>query len=583
MGILHRDVKPSNLLVDSRGNLWVTDFGLARLQDEPGLTRTGDLLGTLRYMAPELVMGQRIVYDPRSDVYALGATFYELLTRSPVFEGRSRQELLRQIAQEEPVAPCKLDPTIPRDFETIVLKAMDKEPQRRYTTALELADDLRRFLDDKPILARRPTSAERAAKWARRHRAVLEATALVAFLALAIAAPLLWWEQRKTEQANRELRLAFAQADLGFQEMIRLSDELTTKGMERYAVPGTTPEATRIRADFFRQAIDFYERLANGPDITKPMRALAYRRLAFSRMVGPQDPQAVQDFERSIRLYDELLADSPRDLELRRAIAEAQLSLGTQLLFTRGLSAAEPLFQRLKSIDESVLADFPADPDSLAKLRGHRIQVIALLESAGNRPVADRELRKLFTLYEKASAGASASSEGARFYAAAYRGLAHDLEQVHRFPVAQEALRRALKLGGDDPDLQTELARSLVMNADAAPRDVEEAIELAKRAAAARPDARACWTTLALAYLRAGQLPLAADTINKSLALPDTGGGDGSEQFVMAMISWSRGAKEAAVNWYIQGVDRMSSNPLSGPTMLFLRAEADRIMGRSRP
>ena len=196
MGILHRDIKPSNLLIDSRGNLWVTDFGLARFQDEPGLTRTGDLLGTLRYMAPELVLGRQIAHDPRSDCYSLGATLYELLTLKPVFDGRDRHELLRQIAQEEPLAPSKVDQTIPRDLETIVLKAMEKEPDRRYATAQELADDLARFLEDKPVRARRPTFAERAAKWARRHRSVLRAAAAVAFLAMAVAAPLLWWQQR---------------------------------------------------------------------------------------------------------------------------------------------------------------------------------------------------------------------------------------------------------------------------------------------------------------------------------------------------------------------------------------------------
>jgi hypothetical protein len=257
MGILHRDIKPSNLLVDARGNLWVTDFGLARFQDEPGLTRTGELLGTLRYMAPELALGHRIVHDPRTDGYSLGATLYELLTKQPVCVGRNRQELLRQITQDEPVAPSRLDPTIPRDLETIVLKAMDKQPERRYATAQQFADDLRRFLEDKPILARRPSPAERAAKWARRHRAVLEAAIAVAFLALAIAAPLLWREQRRTAQANQDLRLAFAQADRGFEEMIRLSDELTMKAMTRYAQAGVTPETIRIRADFFRQAIEF--------------------------------------------------------------------------------------------------------------------------------------------------------------------------------------------------------------------------------------------------------------------------------------------------------------------------------------
>jgi tetratricopeptide (TPR) repeat protein len=531
-------------------------------------------------MAPELVLGHRIAHDPRSDGYSLGATFYELLTTRAVFDGRDRQELLRQIAHEEPVAPRKLDPTIPRDLETIVLKAMDKEPERRYATAQQLADDLRRFLEDKPIFARRPTSAERAAKWARRHRTVLEATVAVAFLALAIAAPLLWWEQRQTAQANRDLRLTFEQADLGFQEMIRLSDELTMKGMTRYAEAGATPEAMRIRADFFRQALEFYERLVNQPHITRPMRALAYRRLAFSRMVGPQDSRAEQDFERSIKLYDELLADSPGDRELRRALAEVQMNLGMQLLLTRGLPAAEPIFRRLKSIDEGVLADFPGDPDGLANLAEHRIQIASLLESTDNRPQAERELRELLAIYERASAAASASRDGARFYAAAYRRLARELEQVRRFPEAQDALRRALKLGGDDPELQGELARLLALKADATPREAEEAIALAKEAAAAKPEERAVWNALALAYLRTGQLPLAAEAAKKSLALRGPGR-DGSEQFVMAMLSWRRGEKEAALDWYIQAVDRWSANPLAGPTPLSLRAEADRVLGRS--
>jgi serine/threonine protein kinase len=580
MGILHRDIKPSNLLVDARGNLWVTDFGLARFQDEPGLTRTGELLGTLRYMAPELVLGHRIVHDPRSDGYSLGATFYELLTKKPVFEGCNRQELLRQIAQEEPVAPSKLDPTIPRDLETIVLKAMDKDPERRYATAQEIADDLRRFLEDKPILARRPTSAERAAKWTRRHRAVLEATVAVAFLALAIAAPLLWWQERRTAQVNQNLLLTFAQADRGFQEMIRLSDELTMKGMTRYAEAGVTPEAIRIRADFFGQAIEFYERLVSEPHITKLMRALAYRRLAFSRMVGPQDPRSVQDFERASQLYDELLAESPKDRELRSAIAEIQMNLGMQSLLTRGLSAAEPSFQRVKSIDDGVLFVFAADSGSLAKLTAHRIQIILLLESTGSRAAAERESRELFAVYERASAEASASPRGARSFAGAYRRLARDLEEARRFGEAGDALRLALKLGGDDLELERDLARSLVLKADTAPREAAEAIRLAKKAADAKPAERECWNTLALAYLRAGQLPLAAESVTKSLALPRFGR-DGSEQFVMAMICWRRGEKEAGMRWYVQGVDMLSGSPHSSPTALTVRAEADILLGRS--
>jgi serine/threonine protein kinase len=172
LGIIHRDIKPANLLVDGRGNLWITDFGLAHCQSQVGLTMSGDLVGTLRYMSPEQALAQRLLVDHRTDIYSLGVTLYELLTLDPPFAGRDRQELLRQIAFEEPKALRRLNRAIPDELETITLKAMEKNPADRYATAQELADDLRRFLEDKPIKAKRPTLVQRAAKWMRRHKEV---------------------------------------------------------------------------------------------------------------------------------------------------------------------------------------------------------------------------------------------------------------------------------------------------------------------------------------------------------------------------------------------------------------------------
>ena len=209
LGVLHRDVKPANLLVDARGHLWVTDFGLARFQGNNELTLTGDLLGTLRYMSPEQALAKRGVVDHRTDIYSLGTTLFELLTLRPAFDGRDRQELLRQIALEEPTAPRRLDPSLPRDLETIVLKAMAKEPDGRYSAAEELADDLRRFLEDKPIRARRPTFPEQAAKWARRHRRPLMAAAVVLVLAGAVGGALLWQEKRQTQKALQAVKASY--------------------------------------------------------------------------------------------------------------------------------------------------------------------------------------------------------------------------------------------------------------------------------------------------------------------------------------------------------------------------------------
>jgi serine/threonine protein kinase/Flp pilus assembly protein TadD len=173
LGVVHRDIKPANLMVDGRGNLWITDFGLAHCQSQAGLTMSGDLIGTLRYMSPEQALAQRVVIDHRTDIYSLGATLYELLTLEPAFGGSDRQELLRQIAFEEPRPLRQLNRAIPAELETIVLKALEKNPAERYATAEELGDDLERWLNDEPIRARRPSVVQRLHRWSRRHRPVV--------------------------------------------------------------------------------------------------------------------------------------------------------------------------------------------------------------------------------------------------------------------------------------------------------------------------------------------------------------------------------------------------------------------------
>jgi serine/threonine protein kinase len=176
-GTLHRDIKPSNLLLDTHGTVWVTDFGLAKAADSADLTEAGDIVGTLRYMAPERFLGHA---DPRSDLYALGLTLYELLTLRPAFGAGDRHKLIDQVKNDEPMRPGKVDPSVPRDLETVVLKAMAKEPGHRYATAGELAEDLRRFVEDKPIQARRVGQAERLWRWCRRNRAIALASGIAA-------------------------------------------------------------------------------------------------------------------------------------------------------------------------------------------------------------------------------------------------------------------------------------------------------------------------------------------------------------------------------------------------------------------
>ncbi len=148
-GVLHRDIKPSNLLLDGRGTVWVTDFGLAKTDDQQNLTNTGDILGTLRYMPPEAFEGK---YDARGDVYALGLTLYELLALRPAFDDKDRHRLVKRVMHESPERLEQLNREIPRDLVTIVHKAIAREPDHRYLDAEAMGKDLGRFLEGRPIL-----------------------------------------------------------------------------------------------------------------------------------------------------------------------------------------------------------------------------------------------------------------------------------------------------------------------------------------------------------------------------------------------------------------------------------------------
>jgi WD40 repeat protein len=187
-GILHRDIKPSNLLIDRRGHLWITDFGLARaFEGEDALTETGDVVGTLRYMAPERFDG---VSDARCDVYSLGVTLYEMITLEKLFPVSDRIKLVERVLNDEPRLPWQVDPRIPIDLSTIALKAIDKDPNARYQTARELADDLDRFIAGKPIRGRTIGVLGRTGRWCLRKPLLagslaMAAVAVVAALAIA--------------------------------------------------------------------------------------------------------------------------------------------------------------------------------------------------------------------------------------------------------------------------------------------------------------------------------------------------------------------------------------------------------------
>ena len=233
-GIVHRDLKPSNILLDERGTTWITDFGLAfDSADTETLTHTGDVVGTLRYMAPERFTGRG---DARADIYGLGITLYELICDRPAFPDADRAMLIKQVLHHDPPRPRQLDPRIPRDLETIVLKAMARDPVHRYASAAELAADLRRFLEDRPIRARRARPWERGVRWCRRNPAVagLLASLIAVFLA-GFAAVTVQWRRADAEalRANRTARSEAAARAAESALRIRAQAEVAARDFDR--------------------------------------------------------------------------------------------------------------------------------------------------------------------------------------------------------------------------------------------------------------------------------------------------------------------------------------------------------------
>ncbi len=232
-GVIHRDIKPSNILLDTESRAWVADFGLAKSENVE-LTQTGNLLGTLRYMAPERFSGP---CDARGDVYGLGATLYELLTLQPLYAASDHLALIDCIKTQEPKPIRELDRTVPLDLETIVNKAIAKDPARRYQTAALLGDDLQRFMDGRPIRARRVGPLERLSLWANNNRMVagLAASLMIGLLAVAVASTF------GALQYRQVAKRAKAVAD----EKAALAEEMTALANRNQAVVDTFVAAFR--------------------------------------------------------------------------------------------------------------------------------------------------------------------------------------------------------------------------------------------------------------------------------------------------------------------------------------------------
>jgi serine/threonine protein kinase/Tfp pilus assembly protein PilF len=442
VGVVHRDIKPANLLLEGRAGgvnpltLWITDFGVASFAGGGSLTRTGDMLGTLRYMSPEQALAKRGLVDHRTDLYGLGATLYELLTLRPVFEGRDREELLLQIACEEVIPPRHWDPAIPVELETIVLKALAKNVEERYGTAQELADDLRRFLEDKPILAKRPGVLERLRKWRRRHKLMVRAAAAVAFLAvmtLAVSTAVIRQKYGETRAALQEARLA----------VDTMYSEFAERWLARY------PHLDTRERDYLQKALQFYERFTrNGR--TDPGFLLetgrAYRRLADIHQKLEAPEKSAEAYQQAVAILRDLLRRGPADPEVRGELAIAYNNRGNLLRTAGRLEEAKNAYRLALTGFARLTAGLPEEPRHRAGLAGSSQNLGLVLHALGQPEDAQKAFRQAVQLLGKLAAAAPDDASYVYDLAESLTGLALVRQELGQAQEAEQALHESAKL-----------------------------------------------------------------------------------------------------------------------------------------
>jgi tetratricopeptide (TPR) repeat protein/tRNA A-37 threonylcarbamoyl transferase component Bud32 len=363
--ILHRDLKPANVLLAEDGTPKIADFGLAKRLDEQGQTASGAIVGTPSYMPPEQASGKGKELGPAADIYALGAILYECLTGRPPFRAATPLDTILHVIAYDPVPPSRLEPKTPRDLETVCLKCLQKDPQRRYSSARELADDLLRFLDGLPIRARPVSRIERTLKWVRRRpgAAALLGGAVVLVLVLvglgvAYNAELQAHNKQLTEtvKAKDEQRI---RAERHYARALAAVDQMLTRiGEERLArLPGFEEERRAILED----ALRFCQGLLGAEGQTDPgikrETAGAYRRTGDIKKMLGRHAGAEKDYLAALALYREL-ASADEEVQHERALVE--LHLGAVWHDMGRLEAAEKIWNECSTRLEPLAKKYPA-------------------------------------------------------------------------------------------------------------------------------------------------------------------------------------------------------------------------------
>jgi serine/threonine protein kinase len=407
-GVLHRDIKPANLLLDAHGLVWITDFGLAKAVETEGLTRSGDLVGTLQYMAPEQLHGR---YDARTDIYGLGLVLYELLTLQPAFADGERGGLLRKIEQGRPRPPSDVVPELPRDLETIVLHAIQPDPAHRYQSAAELADDLQRFLEDRPVRARRATLVEHAWRWCRRNRSIAALAGLLLtslIVGLIVSSTLYLQSSRASALANANLEEALDAFDrifdaaAGRDEFELVIDDTSGEASLEWQQPASPSPAT---AAMLQTLIAFYERFAaTNPKDLRHQIANAQRRIGDLNVTLRNGEAAIEAYGKALDLFRELdggtRSHGATIAEIHNGMGRAWLESGDRekaraasavaLDVLAGLDSRVARFERARTHELIASTWLPRPPDPGRGPRGERSERGAQARAESTEPTGQR-------------------------------------------------------------------------------------------------------------------------------------------------------------------------------------------------
>jgi serine/threonine protein kinase len=488
-GIIHRDLKPGNVLIgttektentEKKGKkrgpasvyskssaVKITDFGLAKqLADQSGRTTSGTVVGSPSYMPPEQAKGEIDRIGPRSDVYSLGAILYEMLTGRPPFRAATAVETMAQVAAQEPVAPGRLQPRLPRDLETICLKCLEKDPQKRYASAKSLAADLERFREGKPIMARPVSVFERSWRWCRRNPAVAALTgglAAVILISLVTMTALYFRaeSQRKLTaaselKARKEERIAAA----------RLADHSNNVALFMY----NSGQFSQAEASY-RQAIDIRTKLAaeypNDPDHRRE-QAVALNNLANLLKDTGRSADAEAAYREALALLEKLNQELPNDPQVRRALAACLNNWANQLTEEGRLDDAKSSFQRALELQERLVAETPTDQLFTYELGNSYANYGLMLTDAGKPKEAmawlDKGIARLQAVLDQNSRQTTAQ----QFLSLAHANRARALVKLNRASESINDWDQAILLndGVKRPQFRAERIQALAKSGD---------------------------------------------------------------------------------------------------------------------